>query len=164
MLDSIPGDLDRHREAIQAGRAKRRDLIAKSTERLLARMDAAAVTASNKVLFHPFKPGEVVRSSNEVGADVLVFHETLGITDSRVDMKKKRWGTAAIEAREAAVEAGAARVQTVGRLGASRAEAVASLSVDFAHNVKDTAGKVSSTIASKMRRGNRDDSTDADAS
>lgn len=164
VLDSTPDDLDRHREAIQAGRAKRRDLIAQSTERLLARMDAAAVTANNKVLFHPLKPGEVVRSSNEVGADVLVFHETLGITDSRVNLKKKRWAVAALEARDATVEAGAAGLQTAGKLGARGADAVAAFSVDAAHTAKDTAGKVSSTVASKLRRGNRDKPSDADAS
>ncbi|QPE05512.1 hypothetical protein IT882_05710 [Microbacterium schleiferi] len=164
VLDSTPNDLDRHREAIQAGRAKRRDLIAKSTERLLARMDAAAVTANTKVLFHPLKPGEVVRSSNEVGAAVLVFHETLGISDTRVTLEKKRWKIAAIEARDATVEAGAAGVQTAGRLGARGAKVVASFSVDVAHNAKDMAGKVSSTIASKMRRRDREEPSDADAS
>lgn len=152
VLDSTPADLDRHREAIQAGRNKRRDLIAKSTERLLARMDAATVTANNKVLFHPLKPGEVVRSSNEVGADVLIFHETLGISDNRVNLEKKRWAVAAIEARDATVKAGAAGIQSAATLGARAAEAVASFSVDAAHNTKGTAGKVSSAVGSKLRR------------
>lgn len=151
VLDSSPDDLDRHREAIQAGRAKRRDLIAKSTERLLARIDAAAATANGKVLFHPLKPGEVVRSSNEVAEDVLVFHETLGISDSRLNLEKKRWAVAAREARDATVDTGTARARAVGRMGAQGAEAVASFSVDAAHTAKDTAGKIASTIASKLR-------------
>lgn len=164
VFDSSPGDLDWHREAIQAGRTKRRDLIAKSTERLLARMDAAAVTAKNKVLFHPLKPGEVVRSSNEVGADVLVFHDTLGIADSRVNLEKKRWAVAAIEARNATVEAGAAGVQTAGKLGARGAEAVASFSVDAAHNATDAAGKVSDAVLSRLRRSEREKPSEQDAS
>lgn len=164
VFDSTPNDLDRHREAIRAGRAKRRDMIAKSTERLLARMDAAAVTAINKALFHPFKPGEVVRSSNEVGADVLVFHETLGISDSRANLEKKRWTVAAIEARDAAIEAGAARVRTAGKLGARRAEAVASFTVDTAYRAKDAAGKATSTVVSKLRRRDSEEPLDTDAS
>lgn len=162
VLDSSPDDLDRHREAIQAGRAKRRELIARSTERLLARMDSAAVTANGKVLFHPLKPGEVVRSSNEVADDVLVFHETLGISDNRLNLEKKRWAVAAKEARDVTVDTGAASARAVGRLSARGAEAVASFSVDAAHTAKDTAGKVSSTIASKLRRRHGDERTDSE--
>lgn len=164
VLDSSPDDLDRHREAIQAGRAKRRDLIAKSTERLLARMDSAAVTANRKVLFHPLKPGEVVRSSNEVGADVLVFHEMLGISDTRVNLKKKHWAVAVVEARDATVEAGVTTAQTAGKLGARGAEAVALFSADAAHSAKDTAVKVSSAVMSKLRRSAREKPSDAEPS
>lgn len=164
VLDSSPDDLDRHREAIQAGRAKRRDLIAKSTERLLARMDSAAVTANRKVLFHPLKPGEVVRSSNEVGADVLVFHGMLGISDTRVNLKKKHWAVAVVEARDATVEAGVTTAQTAGKLGARGAEAVALFSADAAHSAKDTVVKVSSAVMSKLRRSAREKPSDADPS
>ncbi len=164
VFDSSPGDLDRHREAIQAGRAKRRDLIAKSTARLLARMDAAAVTANNKVLFHPLKPGDVVRSSNEVGSDVLVFHETLGIADSRMNLEKKRWAVAAIEARDATVEAGAAGVQIAGKVGVRGVEAVASFSVDAARNAKDAAGKVSNVVLSRLHRDVPEKPSEPDAS
>jgi len=162
VLDSSPDDLDRHREAIQAGRAKRRDLIAKSTEGLLARMDAAAVTANNKVLFHPLKPGEVVRSSNEVGADMLVFHETLGIADGRVDLEKKRWAAAAVEARHTVRDTGAAGVQIAGRLGAQGAATVASFSVDAAHAAQEAAGNVSRSVMSSLRRGKTPTLTDPD--
>ncbi len=164
VLDSSPEDLDRHREAIRAGRIKRRDLIAKSTERLLARMDAAAVSANNKVLFHPLKPGEVVRSSNEVGADVLVFHETLGISGNRENLEKKRWTVAAIEARDATVEASAAGVQTAGKLGARGAEAVASLGVDALRNAKDTAGRLSSAVVLKLQRSAEEKPSDSEPS
>jgi hypothetical protein len=162
VLDSSPGDLDRHREAIRAGRAKRRDLIAKSTARLLARMDAAAATANSKVLLHPLKPGEVVRSSNEVGTDILVFHEMLGITDTRVNLEKKRWVVAAIEARDSVRETGSAGVQIAGKLGAQGAGAVASFSVDAAHAVQGAASGVTRNVMSKLRRGDTPNDTDAD--
>ncbi len=164
VLDSAPDDLDRHREALRAGRIERRDLIAKSTERVLARMDAAAVAVNKKVLFHPLKPGEVVGSSNEVGADVLVFHKTLGISDTRVALEKKRWTVAAVEARDAAVKGGSEGVQTAGRLGVRAAEAVTSFSVDAAHNAKDAAGRVSSAVLSKLRRGEEEKPSDAEPS
>jgi hypothetical protein len=163
VLDSSPGDLDRHREAIQAGRAKRRDLIARSTERLLSRMDAAAVTANSKVLFHPLKPGEVVRSSNEVGTDVLVFQETLGISGSRVTLKKKRWAVAAVEAREAVRDTGATGIQTVTKLSEQGAAAVGSFSADVASNIKDKTGKVANNVVSKLRRGDTQKRSDVDA-
>jgi len=163
VLDSSPRDLDRHREAIQAGRAKRRDLIARSTERLLSRMDAAAVTANNKVLFHPLKPGEVVRSSNEVGTDVLVFHETLGINGSRVTLEKKRWAVAAVEARDAVHDTGTTGIQTATKLGEQGAAAVSSFSADVASNVKDTAGKVTNNVLSKLRRSDAPKRSNTDA-
>ncbi|QEW00350.1 hypothetical protein F6J84_09770 [Microbacterium caowuchunii] len=153
VLDSTPDDLDRHREAIQAGRAKRRDLISKSTERLLARMDAAAAIANNKVLFHPLKPGEVVRSSNEVGADVMVFQETLGISDSRVNLEKKRWTVAAAEARDTVRATGAAGIQNAAKLGARGTAAVGALSTEAASNAKNAAGKATKNIVSRLRRG-----------
>jgi hypothetical protein len=127
-------------------------------------MDSAAVTANRKVLFHPLKPGEVVRSSNEVGADVLVFHEMLGISDTRVNLKKKHWAVAVVEARDATVEAGVTTAQTAGKLGARGAEAVALFSADAAHSAKDTVVKVSSAVMSKLRRSAREKPSDADPS
>jgi hypothetical protein len=163
VLDSTPDDLDRHREAIQAGRAKRRDLIATSSERLLDRMDAAAATANNKVLFHPLKPGEVVRSSNEIGADILVFHQTLGIIDNRVNLEKKRWAIAAVEARDATVEAGRSGVHTATKLGAHGAAVVGSFTADAASAVKHTAGIVTQNVSSKLRRARPPKGSNTDA-
>jgi hypothetical protein len=80
VLDSSPDDLDRHREAIRAGRARRRDLIASTTQRLLERMDAAN------------------------------FNERLGIQQERATLEAKRWGEAVGDARDTVVhvaEAGA---------------------------------------------------------
>ena len=99
VLDSSPDDVDRHRTALKAARAKRRDDISKSTARLLSRMDAAAVGANQQVLFHPLKAGRVVRSGNELADDVLVFHETLGIGGQRSAIAAKPWREAVGDAR-----------------------------------------------------------------
>ena len=53
VLDAAPDDLDGHRLGLKASRRKRLDTISRSTERLMARMDAAADTANAKVLLHP---------------------------------------------------------------------------------------------------------------
>lgn len=100
VLDSSPDDLDRHRGAIRAGRARRRDLIATTTQRLLERMDAAAGIANTQVLVHPVKAKAVVYSGNEVGADVANFNERLGIQQERATLEAKRWGEAVGDARD----------------------------------------------------------------
>lgn len=163
VLDSSPDDLDRHRAAIQAGRAKRRDLIATTTERLLSRMDLAAVTANDKVLLHPLKPGEVVRSSNEVGVDVLAFHETLGMQISRETLEKKRWSVAAGEARDTVRDTGTSGFHATVKLGAAGAAAVREFGAATADNAKTSAGKLADGWAKKVRRvdDNEEQSSDA---
>lgn len=110
VLDSSPDDLDRHRGAIRAGRARRRDLIATTTQRLLERMDAAMIIANAQALVHPVKAKAVVHSGNEVGADVANFNKQLGIQQERATLEAKRWGEAVRDTRDTvahAVEAGA---------------------------------------------------------
>lgn len=119
VLDSSPDELDRHRSAIRAARDRRRDLIAKSTVGLLARMDGAVTGANDQVLFHPIKAGRVVRAGNEVAADVVLFHERLGIEDRRSAIETRRWREAVGDARDDAVQAGARGVDAVQRLGAT---------------------------------------------
>jgi len=122
VLDSSPNDVDRHRTALRAARAKRRDDISKSTRRLLARMDAAAVGANHQVLLHPLKAGRVVRSGNEVADDVLVFHEKLGIDGDRSAIEAKPWREAVGDARDDAVEVAERSAKAVGRLSAKTFE------------------------------------------
>lgn len=117
VLDSSPEDVDRHRAAVRATRAKRRDLISGSTARLLARMDVAAVGANQQVLFHPLKAGRVVRSGNEVADDVVVFHEKLGIAGSRTSIEAKPWRVAVGDARNYAVELSERGANAMGRFG-----------------------------------------------
>lgn len=116
VLDASPDELDRHRVGLRAARQNRRELIARSTERLMARMDAAAGTANAKVLLHPTASRAVVRSSNRVGIAVVDFHGLLGIENGRQSLDARRWADAATEARDKALETGADGVEADRRL------------------------------------------------
>lgn len=147
VLDSSPDDLDRHRAAVKAARAKRRDLISKSTERLLGRMDAAAMNANQHVLFHPLKSGTVVRSGNEVAADVVIFHERLGIEGDREAIEAKRWRAAVGDARDTAIETGGKGVDAVAQFGARTFD-----------GAKSGAKKVSTAVVERLPHRVKDDS------
>jgi len=139
VLDADPDDLDPHRAAIRAARAKRRDLISKSTARLLARMDAAASGANEQVLFHPLGAGRVVRSGNEVAGDVIAFHERLGIDAERNAIEAKRWREAVGDTKDKAVE-----------LGGRGVDAVRGLSAKALEGAKATAEKVADSTAEHL--------------
>ncbi|MCS5720024.1 hypothetical protein N1027_17980 [Herbiconiux sp. CPCC 205763] len=139
VLDSGADDLDRHRTGLQSARRKRRDQIARSTARLMERMDAASGIANTQVLLHPLKAGAVVRSGNEVAADVIVFNERLGIEAGRRSLEAKRWKQALGEAKDQAVETGVDGVELARRLGAWTVE-----------GAKSVAGKVSHDIAERL--------------
>lgn len=151
VLDSAPDDLDRHREAIQAGRRRRRDLISTTTQRLLERMDAAAGLANTKVLLHPVKAGAVVRSGNEVGVDVADFNSRLGIRDGREALEAKQWGEAVGEARD-----------TIARTASTGASATARFSVEALANVKSVASGVSANVAEHLPRKRHERADDAE--
>jgi len=118
VLDAAPEELDRHRLGLKAARQNRLELIARSTERLLARMDAAAGTANNRVLLHPAKAPAVVQSSNHVSTAVVEFHGRLGIEGDRQSAQARRWADAAKEARDKALKTGAEGVDAARRIGA----------------------------------------------
>ncbi len=139
VLDTSPDDVDLHRAAVRAARAKRRDLISKSTGRLLGRMDAAALSANRQVLFHPLKSGTVVRSGNEVAADVIVFRERLGIEAAREPIRAKRWREAVGEAKDTTIETGGKAAEAVAQFGASTFE-----------GAKSSAGKLSAVVAARL--------------
>jgi hypothetical protein len=117
VLDASPVELDQHRLALRAARQNRLVLIARSTERLMARMDAAAGTASTKVLLYPTTSRAVVDSSNHVATGVVDFHGRLGIERSRQSLEARRWADAAAEARDKVLETGAEGVGDARRLG-----------------------------------------------
>jgi hypothetical protein len=117
VLDASPDELDQHRLALRAARQNRLELIARSTERLMIRMDAAADRANMKVLLHPTSSRAVVDSSNHVATGVVVFHERLGIERGRQSLEAKRWTDAATEVRDKVLETGAEGVDAATRLG-----------------------------------------------
>lgn len=150
VLDSAPAELDRHRKGLQAARRKRREQIAATTYSLLGRMDAAASTANDKALLHPFKAGNVVRSGNEVATDVVIFHERLGIDTARQEIEAKRWVVAVGEARNKAVEVGADGVKITRRFGIKTFE-----------GAKSTAEKIVRDVNRRLHRhGDEDDAPD----
>lgn len=117
VLDASPEELERHRRGLKAARDERRARIATTTQLLLARMDAAADLANTKVFLHPLKSGAVVRSGNEVMADIVVFNERLGIAAAHEAVEAKKWVAAAGEARDKAVEVGVDGAEAVAKFG-----------------------------------------------
>ncbi|MER7815647.1 hypothetical protein [Streptomyces sp. NPDC096153] len=141
VLDTAPEELDRHRLGLRAARQNRLNLISRSTERLVARMNAAADTANAKVLLNPTKSPSVVQSSNHVATGVHDFHGRLGIESGRQSSEARRWADAAAEARDKALETGAKGVDAAISLGNE--------TIDRASSVT---GKLSSGIAERARR------------
>ena len=151
VLDAAPDDLDGHRLGLKASRQKRLDNISRSTERLMARMDAAAGTANTKVLLHPATSPAVVQSSEHVASVVADFHGRLGIESGRQSLEAKRWVDAASEVRDKVLETGAERIDVSRRLGNE--------ALDRARSVQ---GRLSSGIAERAlrRRSGEDEERD----
>ncbi|MEU9060706.1 hypothetical protein AB0D13_18105 [Streptomyces sp. NPDC048430] len=141
VLDVSPEELNGHRLGLKAARQDRVELILRTTERLLARMNAAADTANAKVLLHPAKSPAVVQSSNHVATSVCEFHMLLGIEAGGQSSEARRWAHAAAEARDKALEAGAKGVDTARSLGGETLDRAGSVT-----------GKLSSGIAERVRR------------
>jgi hypothetical protein len=117
VLDAAPEELDRPRLGIRIARQNRLDLISRSTERLVARMNAAAGKANAKVLLNPSKSPAVVESSNHVATGVYDFHGRLGIESGRQSAEARRWVDAAAEVRDKVLEAGEEGVDAAWRVG-----------------------------------------------
>ena len=151
VLDVAPDDLDGHRLGLKAARQKRLDTISRCTERLMARLDAAAGAANTKVLLHPTKSPAVVASTEHVASAVAGFHAPLGIESAREAVSARRWGGAAAEVRDRALETGAAGVHAARRRGEQ--------TLDRARLAKD---KVSSRLEDRAfrRRGTDGDEDD----
>jgi rRNA processing protein Krr1/Pno1 len=141
VLDASPEELDGHRLGLRAARQDRLEHISRSTERLVARMNAAAGTANAKVLLNPTASPALVRSSNHVVAGVHDFHGPLGIESGRQSSEARRWVDAAAEARDMALETGAKGVDAAISFGNE--------TLDLAGSVAD---KLSSDLAERARR------------
>ncbi|MFI2374846.1 hypothetical protein ACH5AO_07225 [Streptomyces sp. NPDC018964] len=146
VLDAHPDQLDEHRLGLRAARQNRLDVISRSTERLVARMKAAADAANSKVLLHPTKSPVVVQSSNHVVTGVHDFHERLGIESGRQSSETRRWVEAAVEVKDKALETGAK--------GVSAARSFSNETLDRASSVK---GRLSSEFAERARRLRKDE-------
>jgi hypothetical protein len=149
VLTASPEDLDGHRLGLRAARQDRRDLISHTTERLMARLDAAASMANTKVLFHPTTAGAVVRSSNHVSGVLVDFDELLGIETDRAALEARRWAQAAAEVRDKALGAGADGMDEAKRRGS---KAIG--------RAKSMTGRISSGLADRTLRRRRDDGSD----
>jgi hypothetical protein len=117
VLDAAPDDLDAHRRGMKAARQKRLELLSRTTERLTARLDAAAARANTKVLMHPARSRDVVHASNHVGTAVGEFHGRLGISSGRQSVEARPWAEAAAQIRAKALETSGDGVDAVRRLG-----------------------------------------------
>ncbi|GAB3922818.1 hypothetical protein GCM10029976_012160 [Kribbella albertanoniae] len=139
VLDASPDELDRHRLGLQMARRNRLDLISRSTERLMARMDASAGTANKKVLLHPNASRDVVHSSNIVATAVADFQGRLGIEHGRQSLQAKRWAEAATEVTDKAREAGADSVDAARRLGGETLDRAKSATGELSNRITDRA-------------------------
>lgn len=142
VLDATPDELDQHRLALRAARQNRLELIARSTEHLVFRMDAAAASANDKVLLHPLDSRSVVRSTNVVATGVLAFQEGLGIATSRDALEAKRWLTAAAEMKDLVFETGSDGVEAAGRLGGKALGGAKSVADRLSSRIADGAARV----------------------
>ncbi|MFF0659548.1 hypothetical protein [Micromonospora tulbaghiae] len=146
VLDASPGELDGHRLGLRTARQNRLELISRCTERLLARMEAAAGRANAKVLLNPLDSPAVVKSSNHVSIAIVEFHGRLGIEGARQSSEARRWTDAAMEVRDKALETGADGVGAARRLGD-----------ETLGRAKWATGKLSSRIAERALRWRGDD-------
>jgi hypothetical protein len=106
VLDASAAELEEHRVAIRIARHKRLELISRTTERLMNRMDVAVSTANAKVLLNPASSRTVVNSTNRVAAGVVRFNGGLGIERLRKSRSARRWLDAAAEVRDKVLETG----------------------------------------------------------
>ena len=146
VLDDSPEELDGHRLGLKAARQSRLEHISQYTERLVARMDAAAAAANTKVLLHPALSPAVVQSSNHVATAVHDFHQRLGIESGRRASEARQWTDAATEARDKALETGARGV-----------DAARSLSNKTLGRTTSAMDKLSGGVAERARRWRRDE-------
>lgn len=157
VLDANPDELDRHRIGIRTARRNRMDLIARATEQLLTRMDAAARTANAKVLLNPGSAKDVVRDRNTVATSVTDFHGLLGLDRSNDDVATRRWLDAAGDVRDRALERGADARDTMlehGSEGIDSAKRLGTEAADRARRAKDKlAGRLSErSLRSRIRK------------
>lgn len=153
VLDSSPEELEEHRVAIRIARRKRLELISRSTERLLARMDAAAGTANAKVLLNPTTSRAVVHSTNHVATTVVEFNGRLGIERDRQSWNPRRWLDAAVEVRDRVVDTGTDVKDKVLETGAEGVGVASRFGQEAFGRARSMIGKVSGERAQRQLGG-----------
>jgi hypothetical protein len=111
VLDAAPDELDRHRLGLQKASRNREATITEATRRILARMDEVGGLTSGEVLRNPFNSRKVVASINQTGAEIVQFHQAIGVHDEREAIEAKRWLTAAGDVRDDAIAKGAEAIE-----------------------------------------------------
>ncbi|GIJ49374.1 hypothetical protein Val02_62600 [Virgisporangium aliadipatigenens] len=103
-LDASREELEARLRGVKTDRQNRLEIIARTLESLLVRMDAAVSTANAKVLLHRTASRAVVDSGNHVAAGIHEFFGLLGIAAGLQSWHARRWKDAAAEARDKVLE------------------------------------------------------------
>ncbi len=151
VLDASPEELDGHRLGLHAARQGRLDQIARTTDRLMARMVSAAGKANSKVLTHPSKAPEIVASGSQVSASIDEFHERLGIERGGASLEARRWSEAATDVGAKAFETGAEGVDVARRIGSGAWS-----------QARSVTGRLSNRVAERRRTGVHEDGASVD--
>ncbi|MFM9920814.1 hypothetical protein [Lacisediminihabitans sp. H27-G8] len=152
VLDATPEDLNQHRLGLKTARENRLKLIARSTEHLMARMDASASRANTKVLLHPIASRSVVESSNHVASGIGDFHGHLGIERGRESVEARRWMDAATDARDTVLRTGVEGVDAGKRLGNETFDAGMRLGTETFDRAISTKDRLANGFAERLRR------------
>jgi hypothetical protein len=137
VLDSAPEDLEAYRLGLRSARQERLEAIATTTERLTARIQAAAAAANSKVLFNPVQSPAVVQSSTRVTGSVGELHARLGIDAAHDSLEARRWTAAAADVRDRARLRGADALVAGRRLGSETRGRAVSASGQLASRLAD---------------------------
>ena len=137
VLDADPEELENHRLGLTVARQNRRDLIGRSTARLIERMNTAAARANKRVLLNPIDSPAVVRASNAVASKVGVFHSALGIESGDASVDARRWLHAAGDLKNSVRDAGAESVELGKRVSAGTRDRARSLTNRVASGIAE---------------------------
>lgn len=137
VIDAESDELDQHRLALQAARQNRLDLIVRTTNALMKRMDSSAERANKKVLFNPLESPAVVRATNQMLVAVGDFHDGLGIERGSESSRTRRWRDAAADVRDKVIETGADGVGAARRFGGESIDRARSVTNRVAEGIAD---------------------------
>lgn len=157
--DSATADLDKHRIGLQAVRQNRLNLIGRSCDQLIERMDLASAKANQKVLLNPFESPRVVSANNNVVTAIVEFERRLELTTGREAAEARRWLAALVDTRDHAVEFTLDGVDAAKRLaagGLDKAGALKEKALDVGGDgfvkASEATGKLFGGLADKARR------------